>query len=109
MGDINYFSGIVKILENPIKISLNDKISVMKFRVEIPQKRKNKILTLVFWGTLVNEVKLYYQINDYILIEGSISLQNKKNQKLEAKNSKQVIVNVSKVYPFLLKSNQVSL
>jgi len=109
MGDINYFSGIVKILENPIKIFLNNKISITKFRVEIPQKRKNKILTLIFWGTLVDEVKLYYQVNDYILIEGFISIQKKKNQKLRTKNSKQIIVTVAKVYPFLLKSNEVSL
>jgi single-stranded DNA-binding protein len=106
MGDTNYFSGIVKVLENPTQTFFNDKISVTKFRVEIPQIRKNKIITLVFWGNLAREVQNYYQINDYILIEGYLSIRNKKNLNLITKNSKQVTITVLKVYPFLLKSNR---
>jgi cobalamin biosynthesis Co2+ chelatase CbiK len=105
MSDTNYFSGIVKVLENPIQTFFNDKISVTKFRVEIPQMRKNRIVTLVFWGNLASEVKNYYQINDYILIEGYLSIRNKKNINLITKNSKQITITVLKVYPFLLKSN----
>jgi fructose-1-phosphate kinase PfkB-like protein len=101
MGDTNYFSGIVKVLENPIQTFFNDKISVTKFRVEIPQMRKNRIITLVFWGNLAREV-----INDYILIEGYLSIRNKKNINLITKNSKQVTITVLKVYPFLLKPNR---
>jgi single-stranded DNA-binding protein len=106
MGDTNYFSGIVKVLENPTQTFFSDKISVTKFRVEIPQIRKNKIITLVFWGNLAREVQNYYQINDYILIEGYLSIRNKKNLNLITKNSKQVTITVLKVYPFLLKSNR---
>jgi cobalamin biosynthesis Co2+ chelatase CbiK len=106
MGDTNYFSGIVKVLENPIQTFFNDKILVTKFRVEIPQIRKNRIITLVFWGNLAREVKNYYQINDYILIEGYLSIRNKKNIILTTNNSKQVTITVLKVYPFLLKLNR---
>ena len=53
--------------------------------------RKNRIITLVFWGNLAREVKNYYQINDYILIEGYLSIRNKKNINLITKNSKQVV------------------
>ena len=101
MGDTNYFSGIVKVLENPIQIFFNDKIPHTTVRVELPQIRNNRIIYLVFWGNLAREVKNYYQMNDYILIEGYLSIRNKKNI-----NSKKVTITVLKIYPFLLKSNR---
>jgi hypothetical protein len=100
MGNINYFSGIVKVLETPIQTFFNNKMPVTTFRVEIPQTRNNRIISLVFWGNLAREVKNYYQINDYILIEGYTSIRNK--------NSKKVTITVLKVYPFLLKANRTS-
>jgi hypothetical protein len=106
MGDTNYFSGIVKVLENPRQTFFGDKIPVTIFRVEIPQIRNNRIISLVFWGNLAREVGTYYQINDYILIEGYLSIRTKKNMNLTIKNSKKVTVTVLKVYPFLLKSNR---
>ena len=104
MGDTNYFSGIVKILENPIQSFINQKTLITTFQVEIPQIRQNRILSLIFWGNLAQEVKNYYQVNDYILIEGYISI-NKKNFDPLNKNLKKITVTVLKVYPFLLKSN----
>ena len=106
MGDTNYFSTIVKILENPQQKVLKNKFSVTVFRAELPQIRNNKIVNVRFWGNLGNEVKNYYQINDYILIEGYVSLLNKKNKKLVNKPSKKVILTVKKVYPFLLKAKR---
>ena len=108
MGNINYFSGIVKVLETPIQTFFNNKMPVTTFRVEIPQTRNNRIISLVFWGNLAREVKNYYQINDYILIEGYTSIRNKKDENLINKNSKKVTVTVLKVYPFLLKANRIS-
>lgn len=102
MGDTNYFSGMVKILESPVQSFINDKTLTTTFRVEIPQIRKNRIVSLVFWGNLANDVKNYYQVNDYILIEGYLSIE--KNQfNLLNKNPKKIIITVLKVYPFLLK------
>ena len=101
MGDTNYFSGIIKVLENPTQTFFNDKIAVTTIRGELPQIRNNRIIFLVFWGNLASEIKNYYQINDYILIEGYLSMRNKKNI-----NSKKVTITVLKVYPFLLKSNR---
>jgi single-stranded DNA-binding protein len=105
MGDTNYFSGIVKILENTIQSFINYKTLTTTFRVEIPQMRQNKIISLVFWGNLADEVKNYYQINDYILIEGYTSIE-KKHSELVNKKSGKTTITVLKVYPFLLKSNQ---
>jgi len=102
MGDTNYFSGMVKILENPVQSFINDKTLTTTFRVEIPQIRKNRIVSLVFWGNLANDVKNYYQVNDYILIEGYLSIEKKQSNLLN-KTPKKIIITVLKVYPFLLK------
>lgn len=102
MSDTNYFSGIVKVLETPQQRSINNRSVMITFRVEVPQNRKNQIISLIFWGNLGDEVKNFYQINDYILIEGYISLRNKKKVNIVSRNSKRVSITVLKVYPFLL-------
>jgi len=104
MSDTNYFSGIVKILETPIKSFINKKIIKLTVRVEIPQIRKNKIVYLIFWGNLAQEVTNYYKINDYVLIEGYISIE-KKTSNLLNENQKKIIITVLKIYPFFLKSS----
>ena len=105
MGDINYISSIVKILEIPNqKISKNN-IAITKFRVQLPQTRKIGIIHLIFWGNLAQYVTNYYKINDYIIIEGYLSL----NKTIETKSKqklKKVEVTVFKVYPFRLNSNR---
>ena len=104
MVDTNYISGIVKILENPVETVFDNDIAITKFRVQFPQVRKNIIVNLVFWGNLGRDVVNYYQINDYILIEGYLSLRN--NQIPRIKNSKKFEITVLKVYPFLLSYNR---
>ena len=108
MADTNYFSGIIKILENPKQIIINrSKTSTTTFRAELSQIRKSKVVSLIFWGTLANEVKAYYQVNDYLLINGYISVKNEKHRNLTTKNSKQVTITVLKVYPFFCKPNLI--
>jgi hypothetical protein len=102
MVDTNYISGIVKILENPIQTIINNNTPIIEFRVQFPQVRNNMIIHLVFWGNLGRDVVNYYQINDYILIEGYLSLREKKTTNLISKNSKIIEITVLKVYPFLL-------
>jgi hypothetical protein len=104
MGDTNYISGIVKILENPTEITFNETISITEFRVQLPQIRNNIIVNLVFWGKLSQDIAKYYKINDYILIEGYLSLRDKK----KLGNSKTVEITVLKVYPFLLSDKRQS-
>ena len=110
MVDTNYTSGIVKILEDPVQTIFNNNIPITKFRVQFPQVRKNIIVNLVFWGNLGRDVVNYYQINDYILIEGYLSLRDNQIANSRLKNSKKVEITVLKVYPFLLsykrKTNQ---
>jgi hypothetical protein len=107
MGDTNFFSGIVKILENPVPTVSNGKISVAKFRVELPQIRnKNKMIYLTFWGNLAHDIGNLYQINDYIIVEGYLSVRNKKNKNFPLTKEKKLEIAVLKVYPFLFSSNR---
>jgi len=104
MGDTNYISSIVKILENPTQTVFNKNIPTTQFRVQLPQVRNNVIINLVFWGKLSQDIANYYEMNDYIIIEGYLSLRDKKT----IKNSKKVEITVLKVYPFLLNYNRQS-
>jgi single-stranded DNA-binding protein len=102
MSDTNYIGGIVKILEVPKQKFLNNTIAVTEFRVQLPQVRNTTIVHLIFWGNLARDVATYYKINDYILIEGYLSLRNKRSSSLIAQPSKQIEITVLKLYPFLL-------
>ena len=105
MVDTNYISSIVKILESPNKILFNNTVSVTKFRVQFPQIKNSPIVNLIFWGNLAMDVIKYYQINDYIMIEGYLSVNTKYRLNRGKQNSKNFEITVLKVYPFLLGSN----
>ena len=89
MTDTNYIGSIVKILEDPVE-STGKKL-MSRVRVQFPQTQNSTIVNLVFWGSLAENVALYYKINDYIIIEGYLSICNRKPE-----------ITVFKVYPFLL-------
>ena len=105
MSDTNYIGVIVKILESPKNKIIKTNISVTKFRAQFPQIRKTKIIEIVVWGNLANDVAKYYGINDYILVEGYISLQKFNSPKSNRKILKCARLTVLKAYPFLLSSN----
>lgn len=101
MNSINSFCSIVKILENPIQIQINNKISITTCRVEFFQIRKNDKNQFIFlssWGKLSNKIKKCCNINDYILIEGYLSIREKKSNIFLSTPLKQTILNVLKVY-----------
>jgi single-stranded DNA-binding protein len=100
MSDTNYIGGIVKILEVPKQKFLNNTTAVTEFRVQLPQVRNTTIVHLIFWGNLARDVATYYKINDYILIEGYLSLRDKRGSNLIAQPSKQIEITVLKLYPF---------
>jgi len=110
MTDTNYIGGIVKIIETPKQKVISDNTISTKFRAQLPQFRNTTLVTLVFWGNLARDVKAYYKVNDYILIEGYISLRNNDQQStnLITKTSKKVEITVLKVYPFLLNYDRTN-
>jgi Single-strand binding protein family len=103
MGDANLFIGIVKILETPKQKTFTSGISNTKFRVQFPQFRNTTIIYLTFWGNLANDVAKFYKINDYILVEGYISLRDKNNSTKIISKSKKVDISVLKIYPVVLR------
>ena len=106
MSNTNYFSGIVKILETPKQRFMTKQTTLITFRAELPQSRKNRVVTLVFWGNLGRKMKDFYKLNDYILIEGYISLRKKRELNLLKQNSKLISISVLKIYPILLDVNK---
>ena len=102
MVNTNYLISLVKILENPSKNFLNDNILFTKFRVQLPQSQNNQIISLICWDNLALNVNQYYQINDYIIIEGYLSTDSTIYFNKLLKNSKNIEITVLKIYPFLL-------
>jgi single-stranded DNA-binding protein len=100
MIDTNYISSIVKVLETPNSTFFNNTIPVTKFRVQLPQIKNTQIVNLIFWGNLAKNVANYYQINDYIMIEGYLSLNKNYLLNRIKRNSKKVEITVLKVYSF---------
>ena len=100
MGDTNYFSGVIKILENPVPTLVKKKFVRVIVRVEVFQTRQNKCISLVLWGNLASQLKTSYQKNDYLLIEGYTSIK-RKNLKLN-----KITITALKVYPFFLTSKK---
>ena len=106
MSDTNYIGTIVKILESPESKIIKDKISITKFRAQLPQIRQTRVIDIVIWGNLANDVAKYYGTNDYILVEGYLSLRKSTQLKSNRKILKRARLTVLKAYPFLLSSNR---
>ena len=98
MGDTNYLGSIVKILEKPIQTILNDKVLKTECRAQLAQIRNIRMVNLVFWGNLAHEAANSYQVNDYIMIEGYVSIHNKTNEKLVKRNLKKIEIVVLKSF-----------
>jgi single-stranded DNA-binding protein len=105
MVDTNYVGSIVKILESPIQKTLNDKVISTEFRVQLPQIRNIRMVNLVVWGNLAADVANYYKVNDYIMIEGYLSFDNRINDKFSKQTIKKTQITCFKIYPIFCKSN----
>lgn len=104
---MNYIGAVVKILETPKQKFTNSNTLFITFRVQLSQVRKVRIVTLVIWGNLARSVLNYYKTNDYILIEGYVSLQSKMSSNGKKKPLKKVRITAFKVYPFILEKNRL--
>ena len=107
MADLNLFGGVVKILEIPKQKILKKKYTLVQCRVQLPQARKNRVVKLKVWGKLAKDVITHYKINDYILVEGYISIRyslKKDFPKSLKKIPKKLEISALKIYPFILSS-----
>lgn len=105
MPNINYFSGVVKILETPKQKILNKKQTVIQCRVQLPQVRGNRVVKLNIWGWSAKNTISNYKVNDYILVEGYMSLRSYSANPSFSKVPKKIEISATKVYPFILNKS----
>ena len=104
---MNYVIFAVKIIKNSGQSFFADGTSLTELIVQLPQIRKNNVKIIVkvsVWGKLSYDVAKYYQPDDYIIIEGYISIKNINTDRVVNLLDKQVEVSIFKLYPLFLKS-----
>ena len=102
---MNYSIFIVKIIEPPEQSFFEDETTVTEVLVQFPQyltKNYSDIIQISVWGNLANDVIKYYKVNDYLIVEGYLSLRDTNFENFSIKKDKQVEFTVIKLYPFLL-------
>nr|YP_009029422.1 hypothetical protein [Lithodesmium undulatum]AGH28953.1 hypothetical protein [Lithodesmium undulatum]UYC30506.1 hypothetical protein [Lithodesmium undulatum] len=100
---MNYSSFIVKIIEIPKQSFFEDNTSVTEILVKFPQIQQNKLAStfrISIWGDLAYDAVKYYNVNDYIIIEGYISLKSLISDYLTL--DKQIEISIFKIYPFIV-------
>jgi len=102
---MNYTSFLVKIVEKPNQIFVNKIIPLTEMTVQIPQVRitNKKTIDLSIWGNLGYDITQYYQITDYVIVEGYLSIRDDLVNEDLSKSGKRVNMSVSKIYPFILR------
>jgi len=103
---MNYVTLAVKVVKNSGQSFFADGTSLTELTVLLPQARKNNtkiILQVSIWGKLSYDVAKYYQSEDYIVIEGYISIRNMNTYSVVNLLDKQIEISVFKLYPLLLK------
>ena len=104
---MNHSVFIVKIIKNPEQSFFKDGTSLTEFPVQLSQIRKNNIeiiLQVSVWGKLSSDIMTYYKINDYIIIEGYISLRINNDIDFSTLQNKQIEISALKIYPLFLKT-----
>jgi single-stranded DNA-binding protein len=104
---MNYVIFAVKVIKNSGQSFFADGTSLTELTVQLPQVRKNNtklIFQVSIWGKLSYDVAKYYQPEDYVIIEGYISVRNISTDRIVNLLDKQVEICVFKLYPLLLKS-----
>ena len=104
---MNYTSCIVKIIQKPEQSFFGteeNRISVTEVLVNFYQFRNNSknICKLSIWGNLSYDIIEYYQINDYLIVEGYLSRRNFNFE--DAKIFPEIEISVFKIYPFVLNN-----
>ena len=94
MVSTSYIIGIAKIVDEPKFEILDNNTYFTTCKAELEQ---SKNISLNFWGNLAHDIIEDCQIDDYILVEGHISLQENEIP-IDSILSKKVILTVLKVH-----------
>ncbi len=92
---------IVKLISPPIQSFFIGDISIVELIVEFPKAKKKSFqdIRLSIWGDLGGDISKYYQIGDYVIVEGFLSLRTNISRITLDKEPEFTII---KIYPFLL-------
>ena len=80
---MNYINIIVRIVELPVYYYFNNSLLLLKIRVKFAQHSRtnsNSILTILIWDNILENIRKYYCLNRYLLIEGYLRLANIQHQ-----------------------------
>lgn len=102
---MNFITCTVRLLEIPSIKLYQTIIPFAKCKVEISQVRNQQIKTVVdaqIWGKLVYDLKNYYCVNDFLIIEGYFS-SNYLSNELNC-NTNSIRLNILRFYPFFIKN-----
>nr|YP_010021007.1 Ycf41 [Chaetoceros muellerii]QOK36026.1 Ycf41 [Chaetoceros muellerii]UHB41355.1 hypothetical protein Ycf41 [Chaetoceros sp. DS1] len=89
-------------MTNPEQSFFENQISATEFVGKFYQYRKSSdtLCKISVWGNLAYDLVRYYQVNDYLIIEGYLLNTTYTSEDLNIKTSIEIIAN--KVYPFAL-------
>ena len=104
---MNYTSLIVKIINKPNCTLCEQKILYTEVLGKFYQFRSNSqtLCKLSAWGKSAYEILKYSKTNDYLIIEGYLSLSKSTFKKLDI--TTKIEISIFKVYPFSLNSKEI--
>lgn len=104
---MNYTSFIIKVLNKPQYTLCDQKIPLTEALGKFYQFRNNShtICKLSFWGRPAYEIFKYSKKNDYLLVEGYLSLRQSTFKKFDIDT--EIEMSIFKVSPFPLKTEQI--
>jgi len=99
---MNNINSIIRILEIP-SLKFQNNMPIIEFRAQLPYLRnirnipkQNIIVNCIIRGELAYDLINYYRVNDYLLIEGYISVLP-----INLRNKPMITLNIIRLYPFL--------
>ena len=100
---MNNINSIIRILEIPSLKSQNN-MPIIEFRAQLPYLRniriniskQNIVVNCIVRGELAYDIVNYYRVNDYVLIEGYVSILP-----INLGNKSIITLNIVRLYPFL--------
>ena len=95
---MNHAIFVIKVLGEPIHFIYKE-YEAIEIKVQFPilrQKNSRSELTLLLWGDYRNDFLRYYKVQDYLIIQGTLTFKGYKNGENEPK------IIIKKIYPFLL-------
>lgn len=99
---MNYATCLIKIVSKPEQTFFNNDISYTQFIAKFYQYKNNQntLCKISVWGNLSYDMVRYYQLNDYVIVEGYVLIQDSNVHDINIKTIIEIVA--CKIYPFAL-------